>query len=124
MNLLEDIKNRVRSARRRILLAETHDDRVMQAAVQIAREGFCRPLVLGVPDALADPRVGVFAGQTPLAASDNWQDSPMKDEIIAAGIAPANDLESALILTLDPGAYTAVLSGGTGNGLIAVWNLE
>ena len=53
MNLLEDIKNRVRSARLRILLAETHDDRVMQAAVQIAREGFCRPLVLGVPDALA-----------------------------------------------------------------------
>ena len=53
MNLLEDIKTHIRSTERRILLAETHDDRVMQAAVRIAREGFCRPLVLGVPDVLA-----------------------------------------------------------------------
>ena len=52
MNLLDDIKNRVRSANRRILLPETHDDRVMQAAARIACEGFCLPVVLGVPDTL------------------------------------------------------------------------
>jgi phosphate acetyltransferase len=53
MNLLEDIKNRVRPARRRILLPETADDRVMRAAVQIQREGFLRPVLLGDPAALS-----------------------------------------------------------------------
>jgi phosphate acetyltransferase len=53
VSLLDDIKGRVRSAHRRILLSETHDDRVMQAAAQMAREGFCRTVVLGEPAAMA-----------------------------------------------------------------------
>jgi phosphate acetyltransferase len=53
VSLLDDIKTRVRAAQRRILLSETHDDRVMQAAAQMAREGWCRTVILGRPDALA-----------------------------------------------------------------------
>jgi phosphate acetyltransferase len=53
VNLLETIKSRVRPAQRRILLCETQDDRVMQAAAQMAREGFCRTVLLGDPAALA-----------------------------------------------------------------------
>ncbi len=53
MNIIEDIKSRVRPARRRILLPETHDERVMQAAVRMQKEGFCRTVLLGDPGALA-----------------------------------------------------------------------
>ncbi len=54
MNFLESIKARVRSARRRILLSETHDTRVIQAAAQAQKEDFCQVVVLGRPAALAD----------------------------------------------------------------------
>lgn len=53
MSLLDEIKSRVSSARRRILLSETHDDRVMQAAAQMAREGWCRTVILGDPAVLS-----------------------------------------------------------------------
>ena len=54
MNLFLSIKARVRPANRRILLSETHDARVIQAAAQIQKEAFCRIVVLGKPDQLAD----------------------------------------------------------------------
>ena len=53
MNLLDDIKNRVRPGERRILLPETHDVRVLKAAVLIQKEAFCRAVLLGQPAALA-----------------------------------------------------------------------
>ena len=53
MNLLDDIKNRVRPAERRILLPETQDVRVLKAAVQMQKEGFCRTILLGNPGDLA-----------------------------------------------------------------------
>ena len=43
------------------------------------------------------------------------------------GLAPLNDLESALIATLVPGTYTAVMNGvndSTGMGLIEVYDLN
>ncbi|MBL7140493.1 MAG: phosphate acetyltransferase [Planctomycetes bacterium] len=46
MNLFDSIKARVRPLGRRILLPETHDPRVVQAAVQCRQEGFCRPVLL------------------------------------------------------------------------------
>ena len=54
MNLFLSIKARVRPANRRILLSETHDARVIQAAAQIQKEAFCRIVILGKPDQLAD----------------------------------------------------------------------
>jgi phosphate acetyltransferase len=55
VNLFEAIKNRVRSARRRILLAETKDERILRAAGQIQKEGFCRIVLLGEQTQLAEP---------------------------------------------------------------------
>lgn len=52
MNLFANIKQRVRAAQRRILLSETHDDRVIQAAAVAQNEGFCRVAVLGNPEKL------------------------------------------------------------------------
>ena len=63
-----------------------------------------------------------------IAFDDNWQDNPAQAaEITAAGIAPRSDLESAIAMTLGPGQYTAIVSGrngGTGVGLVEVYNLQ
>ena len=58
--------------------------------------------------------------------NDNWRDS-QEMEIMATGIPPQNDLESAIVATLPPGHYTAALTGKnetTGNGLVEVYDLE
>jgi phospholipase/lecithinase/hemolysin len=81
----------------------------------------------GVPSPLADPTLTLFddSGNI-LMMNDNWRDSQAA-EIIATGIPPQNDLESAIVATLGPGHYTAVLAGKdatTGNGLAEVYDLE
>ena len=79
--------------------------------------------------ALADPVLelhgpGTFATIT----DDNWMDDPaQKAAIIATGIPPTNDLESAIDATLNPGAYTAIVrgkNGTTGIGLVEVYDLS
>ena len=80
-----------------------------------------------VSDALADPVMEVHgpAGFTTII-NDNWR-SDQEAEIIATGIAPTNDLESAIVATLAPGPYTAIVSGKnntTGNALVEVYSLE
>jgi uncharacterized protein GlcG (DUF336 family) len=82
---------------------------------------------LGVPGVLANPALEIHdqAGAI-IAANDEWQ-STQKDAIEASGLAPANDAEAAVRLTLPPGAYTAVVSGeagGTGVGLVEVYDLS
>jgi alpha-tubulin suppressor-like RCC1 family protein len=82
----------------------------------------------GVTGALADPKIELYSGQTIIAANDNWQtDSPATiAEIQATGIAPSNPLEAALMLTLNPGAYTVIVSGvsGTGVGIVEVFEQD
>jgi hypothetical protein len=63
---------------------------------------------------------------TLLVANNDWQDNAAQAaEIIAAGLAPASNLESAIAATLAPGLYTALvtgLNGGTGIGLVEVYD--
>ena len=78
-----------------------------------------------VPNVLADPMLVLYNHNGDMIASnDNWQqDGAQAAEVQQAGLAPANALESAIAITLAPGAYTAVLSGAngtTGNGLAQV----
>ena len=54
MNLFQSVKTKVQDAGYRILLAETHDNRVLAAAAQIQKEGFCRVVLLGRAECLAD----------------------------------------------------------------------
>jgi hypothetical protein len=59
-------------------------------------------------------------------ANDNWK-STQQAEITAAGLAPSNDKEAALIVTLTSGNYTAIVSGkngGTGVALAEVYDLD
>ncbi|MFZ1221312.1 MAG: FG-GAP-like repeat-containing protein [Chthoniobacterales bacterium] len=82
---------------------------------------------VGVSNALADPTLELRDGNgTLLITNNDWQDDPAQAaELTAAGLAPTNNLESAVAMTLPPGAYTALLRGlnnGTGVGLIEVYD--
>lgn len=60
-----------------------------------------------------------------LTTNDNWKDT-QQTEIEATGLPPTDDNESAILQTLAPGAYTAILRGvndTTGVGLVEVYNL-
>jgi hypothetical protein len=62
-----------------------------------------------------------------IESNDNWKDSPEKDAIIATGIPPTNDLESAILRTLPPSPYTAIVKGknnATGVGLVEIYRLN
>ena len=72
----------------------------------------------GVTAALADPFLTLFDGAGKvLWTNDNWRDKQQAD-IQATGLAPPNDLESAILITLPPGNYTALLSNKTIFGLL------
>jgi hypothetical protein len=83
---------------------------------------------VGVTNALANPTLELRDGNgAVLLVNNDWQDDPAQAaQLIAAGLAPTNNLESALAATLSPGLYTALLSGinnGTGVGLVEVYDL-
>jgi hypothetical protein len=83
----------------------------------------------GVPGALADPVLELHgpAGFTTIT-NDNWRDDPVQQALImATGIPPTNDFESAIVATLAPGNYTGIVSGKnntTGVALIEVYDLS
>jgi hypothetical protein len=88
------------------------------------------PSLTGVGATLADPTLELHQGNTTIATNDNWKIRPdgssQQAEIEATTIPPTNDLESALVATLNPGAYTAILAdknGTTGVGLVEVYDL-
>jgi hypothetical protein len=90
-----------------------------------------------VPGALANPFLQLFSGQTPIAENDDWQVAlPLCQQsghtcgdaaaIAATGSAPSHPLEAALLITLPPGPYTAIVSGfggSTGVGLVEVFEV-
>jgi hypothetical protein len=64
---------------------------------------------------------------TLLEANDNWVDSPNKQAIIDSTVPPSNDLESAIVRTLPPANYTAVVRGvsdTTGIAVVEVYALQ
>jgi hypothetical protein len=66
---------------------------------------------LPLPGALGDPTLELHDGNGALVASnDNWR-TDQEAEIIATGIPPTNDLESAIVQNLAPGNYTAIVRG-------------
>jgi len=73
-----------------------------------------------LPGRLDDPILELYqqGNSTPLATNDDWKEH--EADIVATGIPPADDHESAIVQTLSPGAYTAVLRGKNGSTGIAV----
>ena len=81
----------------------------------------------GVPGALADPTIELrnHAGAL-ITMNDNWKDM-QQAAITSTGLAPHNDHEAAIAVTLSPGAYTAIERGKTnttGIGLVEVYDLN
>jgi hypothetical protein len=81
---------------------------------------------VGVPNTLPDPMLELHdsIGAT-ITTNDNWKDT-QRQEIEATTIPPTDDRESAIVRTLTPGAYTAIVSdrnGGSGVGLVEVYDL-
>lgn len=75
---------------------------------------------LPLPETLGDPVLNLHnSNGDVIASNNNWRDSQQQD-IAATGIAPSQDLESAIVATLGPGAFTAVVAGngGTSGGAL------
>jgi len=81
----------------------------------------------GVSGALQDPKLTVRDSNGAVLAFDNdWKQHQAAD-IQATGLAPSNDHESAVLLTLAAGNYTAAVSGvgdTTGVGLVEVYKIK
>jgi plastocyanin len=85
----------------------------------------------GVSGALADPTLELRDGNGALLQSNNnWKTradgSSQQAEIQATGVAPSNDLESAIVASLPPGTFTAIVagnSGTTGVGVVELYRL-
>jgi hypothetical protein len=80
----------------------------------------------GVPGALQDPTLELHDGSgTTIASNDNWKDA-QQTEIEATTIPPTDDRESAIVASLSPGNYTAIVRGKndtTGVALVEVYNI-
>jgi uncharacterized protein YkwD len=90
----------------------------------------------GVADAVANPTLEIFdSNNTRIASNDNWKTTQPGGiitgdqfaEINGSGVAPSNDLESAIVANLTPGSYTAVVRGANnsvGTGVVDAFDLS
>lgn len=82
----------------------------------------------GVSGALPNPTLGLYNAQgTLIDSNDDWQTNPNAAEIQADTLAPSQPTESAVIDTVQPGAYTAIVSGvgatPTGVAIVEVYQV-
>ena len=81
----------------------------------------------GIKGALPDPILELHDSQGSLLfQNDNWRDT-QEQQIIDSTVAPTNNQESAIVASLEPGAYTAIVRGANnsvGVALVEVYSLE
>ena len=76
---------------------------------------------------MSDPTLTIYDSTGSVIASDNWLDNINWVDIRKNALSPPNERESALVLNLPAGAYTAVVrgaNGATGNALVEVYDLD
>ena len=113
------------------------DDNVMIAGLIVTPSGGANVNILvralgptlgdfGVSGALANPTLDlVNSSGTVIRSNDDWKNF-QRAEIEATGLAPSHDTESALMETVAPGAYTAIVRGNgrtTGVGIVEVYHI-
>jgi len=77
---------------------------------------------LGLRGAMLDPNLGLFDSRgVQLSSNDNWTSN--RSQIFATGLAPTDSREAAIVATLQPGNYTAVIQGKNGAPGIALFEL-
>ncbi len=83
--------------------------------------------LFGIANPLPDPALEIYdSNGTQIATNGDWR-ATQAPEIQATGLAPTNNLESAIVTTLAPGSYTAVVHDAgqsTGIGLVEAYNLD
>jgi hypothetical protein len=109
-------------------------DNVLIAGTIVVGQGSQKVIVRGigpslsVPGKLFDPTLELRDGNGALLeGNDNWQDSLNQQAIIDSTIPPSDPLESAIVRTLAPGNYTAILRGvnnTTGIAVVEVYALN
>jgi len=103
------------------MITGSDPDRVLIRAIGPSLSDF------GAPEVLANPTLELHSSDGSLiGTNDDWK-SLQQADIEATGLQPTNDLESAILATLDPGPYTAIVRGvnsGTGVGLIETYDLD
>ena len=87
------------------------------------------PSLSSIDGAISDPTLALYDGNgTLLISNDNWRDDASQAAAITAtGIPPQNDFESAIVTSVPPGAYTAIVAGKggvTGVALAEVYHLQ
>jgi hypothetical protein len=114
-------------------LVQTGDDVLIAGTIvtgQTSQKVIIRALgpSLSVVGKMADPTLELHDGNGALLeANDNWVDSPNKQAIIDTTIPPTNNLESAIVRTLSPANYTAIVRGvndTTGIAVVEVYALN
>ena len=82
----------------------------------------------GLANAIPNPTLTlVRADGTIVATNDDWGSAPNAAQIQASGFAPTNPLEPAIMATLPPGAYTAIVADATGQsgvGMVAAYEVD
>lgn len=87
----------------------------------------------GITDRLADPQLGLvpLGGSEPIATNDNWPNLVNLHAAFSAAGAFSlmpNSQDAALVLALEPGAYTVIVSGvnasATGTALVEIYDLD
>lgn len=81
----------------------------------------------GVAGTLDNPKLDLYSGQTLIASNDDWPSASNAAEVSASGYAPSIGSEAAILTVLDPGPYTAIVSGAngtTGTGIVEVFELD
>lgn len=116
-------------------LVDTGDNVMIGGFIAGNQSGNTKVLIRGigpslqgkVPGPLADPILELHdSNGATLETNDNWRDSPNRAEIEATGIPPSDDLESAILRSVSPAGYTAILRGqtGTGIGVVEIYNIK
>jgi hypothetical protein len=69
---------------------------------------------------IEDPFVTLTQGGNVIEFNDNWGDAANAADISATGLAPSDPSESAILMTLNPGAYTLQLETVTGDPALGI----
>ncbi len=99
-------------------------DRSTNVIVRALGPSLTRQNVTGVLD---DPTLELYDAEGSLILeNDNWR-KDQADQLIASSVAPTNEKEPAIIASLRPGSYSAVVRGArssTGVALLEVYDLD